>query len=77
MKQRKKKKETKEGLRTEMRTSDEKNSPPGYPIYTRQAQTEEKKHRKRGAKIKPLSFFWSTLMPQGYILLPLPNKTGL
>ena len=46
---------TKEGLRTRLRTSGEKNSHAAGPIYIRQG--EEKKHIKRGAKTEPLSSF--------------------
>ena len=41
---------TKEGPRTCVRTSGKTDSPPGCPIYIRQAQGEEKKHIQRGAK---------------------------
>ena len=50
------------------------------PVYTGQAQGEEKKHIKRGAKTEPGTLFslhllgWPTLMPQGCIFLCLPIK---
>ena len=44
---------TKEGPRTCVRTSGKTDSPPGCPIYIRQAQGEEKKHIKRGVRIEP------------------------
>ena len=43
---------TKEGPRTGVRTSGEANSLQANPVYLGQAQGEEKKHIKRGAKIE-------------------------
>ena len=55
---------TKENPRTRVRTSGEKNSPPGQPNYTGQAQGEEPKRIKRGASLSPLLFLGQpTLMP--------------
>ena len=55
---------TKEGPRTCVRTSGKTDSPPGCPIYIRQAQGEEKKHIQRGAKTElgaSLCVFWVSL----------------
>ena len=71
-----------EGPRTRGRTSGETNSLLANPVYIGQA-LGEKKHTKRGAKMKPLasllflSFGWPAIMPQGCIFLCLPNKTEL
>ena len=51
------------------------------PIYTGQAQGEEKKHVKRGAKIEPgaslLFMSFGSARPHASIFLCLPNKTEL
>ena len=49
---------TKEGLRTGVRTSGKTNSPPGWPSLYRAGSGEEKKHRKRGAKIGLRAFLF-------------------
>ena len=45
------------------------------PIYIVQAQGEEKKHVKRGAKIEPLLWGQPALTPWRCTFLYLPNKT--
>ena len=45
------------------------------PIYKGQAQREETKYIKRGAKIGPLPLSQPALMPREYTILCLPNKT--
>ena len=51
------------------------------PVYTGQAQGEEKKHVKRGAKIEPgaslLFMSFGSARPHASIFLCLPNTTEL
>ena len=49
---------TKEGLRTGVRNSGEETALLASPIYMGQAQGEEKKHIKRGAKIELASLLF-------------------
>ena len=69
--------DTKENLRTKVRTSGEANSPPGQPSFRRAGSGARDTRIKRGSQdgSRPPLWGWPALTPRGCTFLGLLNKT--